>query len=66
MPGFITSQDPLHPGDHLVGAGVAWLVQINNAAADVAFKFTLQWCASIGDRGEMAGSHKKVVVVLEQ
>lgn len=66
VPSLLTSQDSLHPGNHLVGAGVARLVQIDNATADVTLKFSLQWRTSIGDGGEVAGSHKKIVIVLEQ
>ena len=37
---------------------VGGLVQVNDTRADVGLDVTLQRRASIGDRGEVAGSHK--------
>lgn len=65
MTGLLASQDPLDPGNNFVGAGVARFVQINDTTADIALELALQRGTSIGDWGEVACSHEKVVVVLE-
>jgi hypothetical protein len=51
-------KNPLNPGHNLVTGRVGGLVQVDDTGANVGLEVALQRRRSIGDRGEVAGSHK--------
>lgn len=51
-------KNSLNPGHNLVTGRVGGLVQVDDTRADVGLDVTLQGRRSIGNGGEVAGSHK--------
>lgn len=59
-------QYALDPRDNLMGAGIAGLVEVDDAAADVALDVALQRRRTARDRREVAGADQQFVVIFQE
>ena len=63
---FFDSEDLLDPGDHLVGAGVGGLVEVDDAVLQVLGEGSFEGRGAGGDGGVVFGKHIHLFVVFEQ
>nr|CAB3455082.1 unnamed protein product [Digitaria exilis] len=64
--GLLDAEEALDPGHHLVGGRVGWLVEVDDAVAEVLGEGALERRVAGGERGVVSGADVEAVVVLQE
>jgi hypothetical protein len=62
---FLKIKNFLNPGDYFVGAGVRWLIKVDDSVLEILFEWPFEWGGSCGDGCVVVGECVHLMIVLE-